>query len=281
MYTKGITTDLLSDQISYLNGKGFTKKIIFSKNKRNTRNIKNILSLSFPGYPRREQLVVYKSFFPKYPKIESVKEIFSNESLKQDSKIKISINKFKKKKLYNCGFFFKKNKFEKSFLFSNYISSKDHKILYKDKNTSNPYAIYKFEVFMEKNFENFSTKKDKIYKSLSLKSFFIALLDYLKKSATILCWALKKNSRNLSLFFFFVFFQEKNIFSISLSLWNFVFYQVFFLFFRTLTKKIFANKNILEKKNICTQKRSIISISIYEIGIFFNGALRTLNMLAI
>jgi hypothetical protein len=272
--------ELNPTQILYSNGNGFSKKITLIK-KKSKKNIKNSIILSFPGYPRKEELTISKTHLAKFPGLESNNESLSEQSFNKNIKITRTKQTFGKKGLYDHSFYFKKFKFEKSFLFSKIIKSKDFKLIHIEKKISNPYAIYRFENFMEKNFENYLIKRDKTFYLLNVKNLFITILNNLKKFTTMLGLLFEKNPQTLGfLIFFGLFFHRNSIFSIFLFSWNFVFYKIFLIISRKIARKIARKKNISEKKNSFAQEKSSILKSVYEVGVFFNGALRTLNMLA-
>ena len=270
--------ELNPTQILYSNRNGFSKKFILIKNK---KNIKNLISLSFPGYPRKEELTFSKTLFAKFPGLKLNNESLSEQSFTKNIKITKTKQLPVKTELLNHGFYFKNFKFEKSFLFSKIIKSKKFKLIHIEKNVPNPYAIYRFENFLEKNFENYILKREKTFYLLDAKNFFMEILNNIKKFITKVCFLFTKNPPILGfLLFFGLFFRGNTNFSSFLFAWNFVFYKIFLLISKKIGKKIKSNKSFSQKKNSFVPEKSFILKSVYEIGVFFNGALRTFNMLA-
>uniref|UniRef100_A0A7S0TI29 Uncharacterized protein n=1 Tax=Hemiselmis andersenii TaxID=464988 RepID=A0A7S0TI29_HEMAN len=153
---------------------------------------------------------------------------------------------------------------------------------------SNPYCLYEYHDFAEKNFENFIGKRKK-FSNDKEKNFFILLENLLikifKESKRLISGVIEnlKNQKMLTFPSFLLLYSLINpmLFSHFVFIWNyisFIFAKALILF--VLKNKIFSKENEslkTKKKN----RQSIYLKKFFEMVIFFNGAIRSFNMLAV
>ena len=150
---------------------------------------------------------------------------------------------------------------------------------------NNPYELYRFEDFMNSQFDNFKKKKNffrnnsKIEKILCFRNFFPVIFAYLKKINLIITKIFSSFLGVLILFFFLKKYNYLKNFGFLILLWNSLFFYIIFKFLKFLFKIVYYNY-LLKKTRPTLDKFNFLSIKIYEIGIFLNGGIRTLNLLA-
>jgi hypothetical protein len=275
------------NKIFYKNGKRFPIINLFQIDVQNISKIKEKISLSFPGYPcKNEQYISSKNFFEIAMDFEvSFIKRSNYNTNKNFNYFKLSIfHKIcnKKNKIDPSFIFFKNLKYTKKFLVFDKVLFKKLFFFSKLKNLKNPYELYRFDDFVDLHFENFKKKNifnsnDKNLEKSFFFSYFILFFLILKKRFNQII----RNFLSLSSIFLLFFFLKKQNFlkniGFLLFLWNLFF---FLIFVKNITLLInFLKNNKFSKKIISLfSKNYIWPVKFYEMLIFFNGAMRTLNL---
>ena len=235
---------------------------------------KKLLSLSFPGYPPVDKQKVDNSHLLKEDNIFRqqitlvTKQFFENVR---------TVQKFTLSTL----------DFKKTFLFSHQQKLKKIQFHIGKNLCVNPYAIYQFDDFMCANFEKFKQEKDSfLRKDESFSYFFENLLaQTFKNSTNLMVNIIKKTKTTFTIHFqiclIVYYISCPRVFSFLLLIWNFFLIQTPIKIISRFIGKTRIGKNIARSEMDKVDNLSWFSRKIVETGLFFNGAFRSLNMLAV
>lgn len=237
------------------------------------KKIKNLISLSFPGYPEPNNIIVTSPSYDNIPEIVNKEkrvlcDYLEIKVLSDNTEVCFS----KKEKLFG----FKKKK--EQFLLKE--RKKIIKFFKKNNKNSNPYTLYTFEEFMKSSFDiqkkKYSEKKHVIY-LLNLCNKFRQFLTYFFKY--------KENHKNNKMIFIgiliiSIIISKKHSKSFLLILWNYFFVSNFFKICNYIKNKIIEYFGMKKINNSGTYP-CIFLTELLNIQIFLAGVIRSSNLFAI
>lgn len=259
--------------IGFIGKNGIEHFFLFSIIKKK-RDVKKILSISFPGYPKKQEQIISSVFKRDADFSEQPEKILSN------------LTYVNKKLTPNYGLkpsniFFQNFNYKKSFLFLDKRKYKKIQLVCNRKTLLNPYGLYVFEEYMEKNFLKTKEKRNTDDK-LSPKTTPLLIIFFSTKQFILNAFKESRYKSYLGVLFFFLntfFLNFKNT-NLFVIVWNFIIYKSYLRIVKIILIKL-SSKNLLNKIEVRRFKNNWLTTKLYEIFIFFNGALRALNMLSV